>query len=323
MGDSTPSGHVGHIIEEAFWTAYKKPSIEVYSSRGILPTAQVRVDSDELAKFVDGIPVIIKDMKDNPFIKKLVDFGLVKSVTIDDVRQELEAKSLNREQLVHFISWAGRTALSGELDLPSRRSLLDVAVATISDNENESQGGIIALGTIQNFLSPGKIPPTLPIPPTTMPFAFTNHVPASQLMALGWEPLEVVPWLRFLMESGPQGPDDANMMKSSKFATQVLQVLSRIGKFLSTSEKSTVISSLDIRTVIPTKMGMRKPGDSFFATVKLFDDLPTVQCRGSRTSSWWRSAYERRLISTQYSRAFCTSLPRQAVLVRRSGATWS
>ena len=273
--DSTPSGHVGQIIEEAFWTAYKKPSIEVYSSRGVLPTTKVRTDSDELAKFVDGIPVIIKDMKDDPFIRKLVDFGLVKGVTMEDVRQELEAKALNKDQLVHFISWAAKAAFTGELDPPSRRSLLEVAVATISDDEN--QGAIVALSTIKNFIVPTKIPSTLPMPPTTLPFAFTANVPHTHLGALAWEPLEVVPWLRFILESSPTRPDEENMMKSSKFAVQVLTVLSKNWDSLGANERASVVSFLEQRTVVPTKMGMRKPGESFFASVKLFDDLPTIQ----------------------------------------------
>ncbi len=44
--DSFTGGHVAQIIEEAFWMAYKRPSIEVYSSRGVLPTTKVRSSSD-------------------------------------------------------------------------------------------------------------------------------------------------------------------------------------------------------------------------------------------------------------------------------------
>ncbi|EON96657.1 putative neutral zinc metallopeptidase protein [Phaeoacremonium minimum UCRPA7] len=273
--DSTPSAHVAQIIEEAFWTSFKKPSIEVYSSCGVLLTTKVRTGSDELSKFVDGIPVIIKDMKDTPFIRKLTDFGLIKDINVDDVRQELEAKALTKEQLIHFITWAGKSAASGELDPPSRAGLLGVAIATISDGGDS--GGIIALGSIKNYLSTNKIPPDLPIPPTTLPYAFTHQTPVAHLQALGWETLEIVPWLRFLIETGPNKPDEQNIMKSTKFSIQVLTVLSKNWDNLSQSSKSSVVSALQNVTAMPTKMGMRKPAESFFPSVKLFDDLPILQ----------------------------------------------
>lgn len=277
--DSTPSANVGQIMEESFWFAFQKPSIEVYSSRGVLQTSKVRMGSDELGKFVDGIPVVLDEMKDVPFIRKLRDFGLIEKITVDDVRKELEAKALNKDQLVHFISWAAKSASTGELDPGSKARLFDVAVATVGEGENS--GEIITLSSIKNYLSSNKIPPSLPIPPSTIPFAFTNQLPLPQLMALGWEPLEIVPWLRFLIESASSRSDEENITKSAKFSVSVLTVLSKNWDNLSPNSKGSVIAALQAITVMPTKMGMKKPAESFFATVKLFDDLPTIEgCQG-------------------------------------------
>ncbi|RYP25885.1 hypothetical protein DL768_011649 [Monosporascus sp. mg162] len=276
FGDSTPSAHVSQIIEEAFWTSYKKPFIEVYSSRGVLPTTKVRLGSEELAKFVSGIPVVPPELKDTGFVQKLTEFVLLTSITVEDVRDELAGKPLNKEQLIHFIHWAGGRVASGELDAPSRDSLLDVAVAIISE-DGGSQGDIIALGNIRHYLSPNKIPAGLPVPPTTIPFEFTSKCAAKELQALGWETLEIVPWLRFLLETGSRRSDEQNLTKSPKFAIQVLTVLSKNWENLSQSSKNTVITSLQAHTVMPTKLGMRKPTESFFPSVKLFDDLPTVE----------------------------------------------
>lgn len=277
--DSTPSANVGQIIEESFWIAFQKPSIEVYSSRGVLQTSKVRMGSDELGKFVDGIPVILDAMKDVPFIRKLRDFGLIQDITPDDIRQEFEAKALNKNQLIHFISWAARAASTDELDERSKASLFQVAVATIG--EGEDAGEIIALSTITTYLSSNKIPPGLPIPPTTIPFAFTNQLPIHYLQALGWAPLEIVPWLRFLIDSAPGRSDDENITKSSKFSVSVLNVLSKNWDNLSQSSKTSVTNALQGITVMPTKMGMKKPAESFFPSVKLFDDLPTIEgCQG-------------------------------------------
>lgn len=271
--ESTPSSQVSQFIEEAFWTAYKKPYIEVYSTRGVLPTTQVRLATEDLSGFVEGIPVVPDELIGTGFVIKLRDYGLIVEITIGDVKKELEAKALTKDQLLQFISWAGKKAVTGNIDGPTIHSLLDVAVATVGDSEG--QGDIITLGTIKNYLSVSKIPAEFPIPPSTIPFEFTRQTTVNELQALGWEALEIVPWLRYLIESN--GTRDANqsLTTSPKFAAQVLQVLSKAWDGLSAGSKTTVVSLLDI-TIIPTKAGMKKPREAFFPSVKLFDDLPIV-----------------------------------------------
>ncbi|OTA67367.1 hypothetical protein K449DRAFT_401875 [Hypoxylon sp. EC38] len=276
FGDSTPSGHVSQIIEEAFWTSYKNPFVEIYSSRGVLPTNKVRLGSQELAKFVDGIPVIPPELQNTAFVQKLTDFDLLSPITVDDVRLELSGKPLNKDQLISFIQWAGQKAVQGELDSSSRDRLLDVAVGLVNEAA-EDQGGIIALGSITSYLSPNKIPAGLPIPPTTLPYEFTRNCSAIELQALGWQSLEIVPWLRFLIETSSARPDGQNMTKSPDFSIRILTVLSKSWDNLSQSSKATVASILQSHTVMPTKLGMRKPTESFFQSVKLFDDLPTIE----------------------------------------------
>ncbi|KAI1138727.1 hypothetical protein F5Y05DRAFT_349301 [Hypoxylon sp. FL0543] len=276
FGDSTPSAHVSQIIEEAFWTSYKTPFVEIYSSRGVLPTNKVRLGSQELAKFVDGIPVIPPELQATGFVQKLIDFDLLSPITVDDVRLELSGKPLNKDQLISFIQWAGKKAVQGELDSSSRDRLLDVAVGLVNEAA-EDQGGIIALGSITSYLSPNKIPAGLPIPPTTLPYEFTRSCNSTELQALGWQSLEIVPWLRFLIETSPRRPDGQNMMKLPEFSIRILTVLSKSWDNLSQGSKGTVASLLQSHTVMPTKLGMRKPTESFFQSVKLFDDLPTIE----------------------------------------------
>lgn len=274
FSDSTPSGQVGQVIEEAFWICFKKATIEMYSSRGILQTSQVRIGSEELSKFVDSIPIVPKDLQDTSFVKKIIDYGLIAHITVTDVKKELETKAMNRVQLINFISWAGKKSLSGELDPGSRSALLEVAVGTAS--EDGDQGEIIALGSIDSFLG-SRIPATLPIPPTTLSHALTANSSVAELNALGWEALEVVPWVRFLLETDSSRKEEEKFVKSAKFAVQVLMVISKNWENLSTGSRATITSLLKEHTVMPTKLGMRKPAESFFPSVKLFDDLPVIQ----------------------------------------------
>lgn len=273
--DSTPSGQVGQIMEEAFWTCFKKASIEMYSSRGVLPTTQVRLGSDDLSSFVNNIPVVPEELKASSFVTKLTEFGLISHITVTDVKRELEAKALTKAQAINFIGWAGKKSLSGELDPGSRSALLEVAVATIS-NESD-QGEVIALGTIQNFQNVHRIPAHLPMPPTTIPFALTANSQVAELQALGWEALEVLPWLRFLIETARLRPEEASITRSPKFAVQALTVLSKNWDLITSRDREAIARLIKDHPVMPTKLGMRQPGESFFPSVKLFDDLPVIQ----------------------------------------------
>ena len=301
FSESTPSNQVSQIIEEAFWTAFKKPSIEIYSSRGVLPTTQVRLGTEDLSGFVEGIPVVPDNLLESKFVCKLKDFGLIEGITIKDVKQELERKSLNKDQLIQFISWAGK----GNLDSLTIQNLLEVTVATI--DENEGQGDVIALGTIKYYLNVSKIPAEVPLPPTTLPFSITRTLKPYELQVLGWETLEVVPWLRYIIEAKSQ-LGEKDLTTSSAFAATVLQVVSKAWDGLSQSSKVTIVSLLQPLTIgtsafslfhcstdlslpskaslltpsiVPTKFGLKKPGHAYVQGVKLFDDLPTVvSCPG-------------------------------------------
>ena len=277
--DSTPSAQVGEIIEQSFWTSYKDVKFNIYSTRGVKLTSDVRIPSEELGQFVDGLPTVPKELMETQFYKKLSDFGVLSRITLQDIRDELSAKAMTKDQLTSFIKWVSKMALSGELDKGVTKSLVDAAVATISDEKGE-KGGIVALSVIKNFVTANRIPPTLPLPPDTLPFAFTNHCSNAELAALGWEPLEIFPWLQFLIRTASQRPDNLNMTKSPDFSKQVLIVVSKSWDNMSPGARAGIAPLLQQYTVIPTKLGMKKPEESFFPNVKLFDDLPVIENLG-------------------------------------------
>ena len=273
--ESTPSSEVGTLVEEAFWTCNKKMSIDVLSSRGVLPSSLVRISSDDLG-FVEGIPVLPEALAELGLVKRMRDYGVITEITISDIKSELEGKALNAPQLQQFLEWLGHKARINEIDGAMVRSLLDVAVA--NDDEGAS-AKLIVLSDIKNFLNVYRIPAEMPIPPTTMPFRFTKKLGKIELDALGWEDLQMVPWLRWIVENadGRGGLSmEQDLTHTPSFASAVLSVISKQWDGLSQSSKATVVELLKPLTVIPTKMGMRKPSDAYFPSVKLFDDLPIV-----------------------------------------------
>ena len=277
--ESTPSSHVAALVEEAFWTCNKKASIDILSSRGVLPSQDVRLAVEDLS-FVEGIPVLPETLVEQAggFVKKLTDYGIVTEITISDIKKELEAKALTAKQLMQFLSWLGHKARINDVDSAMIRSLLEVAVANI-DDEGTEQGKLLVLGNVKHFVNPSRIPAEMPVPPNTMPFKFTKNLSKTELDALGWEDLQMVPWLRWLVENtGGQGDlaKEHDLTQVPAFAGLVLPVISKQWEGLSNSSKATVVDLMSPRTVIPTKLGMRKPSEAYFPSVKLFDDLPII-----------------------------------------------
>ena len=275
MNESTPSAEVGTIIEEAFWTCNQKTTIATLSSRGVISSSEIRISEEELG-FIDNIPTLPEGLEGVGLVKKLIEYGVITPVTMTDIKTELEAKALNGSQLQKFLEWLGHKARISEIDGTVVRSLLNVAVA---NDDGEMDGRPIELRRMKNFLNVSRIPPEMPLPPTTLPFKYTMKMSKADMELLGFEDLQMVPWLRWLMANiGGSSELSANydITKTPGFASSVLPVISKQWDGLSASSKAAVIELLSPRTVIPTKMGMKLPVEAYFPSVKLFDDLPVI-----------------------------------------------
>jgi hypothetical protein len=272
--ESTPSAVVGSIIEHAFWDCSKTASMEVLSNWGILPSSKVRIVSEDLS-FLDNTPIVpSKFMEDaGAFIQKMFERGLLSSMTVQDIKRDLETKALDEKQLTEFLKWAVQKISRSMLSPESVQSMLEVTIATIGGES----GQLLQIAGIKYFQNISKIPHGVPVPPDTMPLEVTRSFSVADLEKLGWEQLQLVPWTRYLVSltrSSPGGPQD--MTTSPDFASQVLQVLSKQWNALSASSKTTIVEMLTPLTVMPTKTGLVKPSESYFSNVKLFDDLPVI-----------------------------------------------
>lgn len=277
--ESTPSSLLGQTIEDAFWICNHSASIEVLSTCGIIPSNQVRIAPKDLS-FMDSIPVLpdelVSGAKD--FVRKLTDFGLVTDVTVSDIKRELEAGTLRTGQAVEFLAWIGRRASSGQMDATSTRTLVGVAVASDEDSEG-SPTRLLVFAEINGFVNPQRIPPDLPVPSSVIPYKFTKTLGNQELEALGWTELQIVPWIRWLItNAGDRNvlPVEQDITKSPSFSARVMPVLSKQYESLSQSSKQSVTNVLMPQPVIPTKLGMKRPAETYFASVRLFDDLPVV-----------------------------------------------
>ncbi|BAE61816.1 unnamed protein product [Aspergillus oryzae RIB40] len=278
--ESTPSSVLGQTIEDAFWTCNKNASIEVLSTCGIIQSHQARIAPKDLS-FMDSIPVLPDDFVSNAkdFVRKLTDFGLVTDITVSDIQRELEASTLQSSQILEFLTWLSRRAVSGQLDSLSVQSLLNVAVA----NDEDSSGAVCRLlvfADMTSYLNPQRIPVELPLPSSVMPFKYTKSLGKQELESLGWTELQMVPWIHWIVSNaGNRGvlSIEQDITQSSSFSAQVLPVISKQWDVLSQPSKQSVINLLQPHTIMPTKLGMKRPVETYFSSVRLFDDLPVVR----------------------------------------------
>ncbi|RMD41401.1 hypothetical protein DV735_g3741, partial [Chaetothyriales sp. CBS 134920] len=277
--ESTPSARTGEILEDAFWKAGKTASIEVVSTCGVLATHQVRIAPKNLS-FMDRIPFLPDRLmvEAKPFVDKLVDFGLVTEVTVSDIKHALESSALSSTHVSEFLSWITKQATTGQLDRSTVTSLLSVAVA--NDEAADGTPDLLLLGQKRHFLNPSRTPVDLPIPPTVMPFKFTKSLSKHELESLGWQELQIVPWVQWLIEFSKDRSvlkEEQDITSSAAFSGLILPILSKQWDSLSQQSRNDLVETLGKHTTIPTKAGMRKPSESYFPTVKLFDDLPTTK----------------------------------------------
>jgi hypothetical protein len=278
--ETTPAYSVGKLIEEAFWECSKKATITILSSKGILPSYQVRLVSEPLS-FLGNIPIIPSSLAKGAeeFVRRLYERGLISDMTITDVSKELEAQSLKETQVVEFLKWLGEQATSGSLDINTIQTLLNAAVGAVEE-PNDAKTGVqrlIALSQVKTFLSGSKIPPIMPVPESTIPFKLTKNLSVKELAAFGWEELQIVPWIRYLIDgSRSELPTQKDVTQSPEFAASVIHVISKQWDHISSSSRTTIIELFSTRKIMPTIFGLKLPSESYFASVKLFDDLPRL-----------------------------------------------
>ncbi|EWC44564.1 hypothetical protein DRE_06645 [Drechslerella stenobrocha 248] len=284
--ESTPSPVVGQIIEEAFWQCSN--TMEVISTKGVLPSSSVRIipkGAEEISTFLSGIPLLPPSVQADAsgFVQALRIYGFIHEFSLSDMRKELENRALTGAQMVTFLKWLSKKAMSGEVSDEFVQELIKVAVATSSDPESaesaESLSVPISLAEITTFVTPAVLPPEMPVPPTCIPFSLTRTMKREELQSLGWKELELVDWAIYLSapETLQQISIEHNITLSPPFAAQFHAILSKTWRKLVPADKNAVSSVLKAISCVPSTKGMRKPGEAYFPTVKIFKDLPIIQ----------------------------------------------
>ncbi|PVH98451.1 hypothetical protein DM02DRAFT_615799 [Periconia macrospinosa] len=271
---SHPSTLLGDTMTDAFWNCSKERSIEILSSKGVMASKDVRMPAETLS-FLGEVPMVPQELatKAYTFMLSLHTRGFISELTMTDIRNGLERRALDEEELSEFLKWCGAKLESGEIDRAGARSLFSVTIAKVDSDTTDGSGKMIPLGDVRTYINAARITPTLPVPFDTIPFRFSKAIPLKQLQMFSWNELSIVEWLRF-MTTPPQLQEFSS---SEKLATQILVLTSKVWDQLDGPSKEAIVHIFSSHPIMPTKIGMRKPEESYFPSVKLFEDLPTVK----------------------------------------------
>ncbi|KAL8814298.1 MAG: hypothetical protein Q9223_006464 [Gallowayella weberi] len=271
-----PLADVGRYIQDVFWDCAK--DFTLFSSRGFVPLDNVRVTSADL-NFVEELPIVPESLLQLGLVKKLRKGEVLTEVGIDDIIYILEKSKKTRTpvQLQQLLAYLATRARTNTISQPEIQSVLNATVAT---DEELTPTRIIALNDIKEYVNPDRIPPDMPVPPSTIPYKYTKKLSKFDTDALGFQELSPLKWVKWLIEdsmANRQLPPEQNMETSPAFASKVLKTLSHNWSIMRPETKTSITKLLDNRTIIPTKQGMKKPSESYFSSVKLFADLPIIE----------------------------------------------
>ncbi|KAL9639720.1 MAG: hypothetical protein Q9204_000973, partial [Flavoplaca sp. TL-2023a] len=268
---TTPLSDVGSYIQNAFWNCGK--DFNLISSRGFVPLDNVRVSSDDLS-FIEELPIVPEPLLQFGLIKRLRAGDVLSDVQIEDIVTILEKSKKTRtpQQLLTYLATRARANTINQREI---RSVLD---ATVASDEGVAPTQVIALNGVKEHINPDKIPPDMPVPPSTIPFKYTKSLSKFDTNALGLRELDPLKWLQWLVDANAKGQltPEQNLETNPTFATNVLKALSKNWPGMSQDSKARMTAILESQRIIPTKQGMKKPSETYFSSVKLFSDLPVI-----------------------------------------------
>jgi hypothetical protein len=176
--NTTPSDRVRHYVEETFFSAAKDGNISLLTNKGIKPSNLIRIAPHDLS-FLVNTPLLSDAIitGSQAFVNRLREGGLLEIATWEDVKAELNSRTLSETHAVQFLRWLLQEKFAPEI----QRQLLSLAVVIVGD---EKLGRIVNLGEVTDFAVPGRIPIDGGLPLTVLPLELGKTFSTRELQFL-------------------------------------------------------------------------------------------------------------------------------------------
>lgn len=259
---SSPATRVSATLEDRFFGCCTRPCISLLSSHGLRASDSVRLPSAMLADFVADIPVVPPAHLDaEAFMTQLRARGMLRDISMDDVFAELGRRTLTPPQMVACLRWWLLVAAHPSYEPSLLRRLVRSATVALD-------GRVQALSDVTHVLNTNRVPADVALPPTCLAYEVSRHLRTSELSAVfGWPELTIPEWLAHTSPG----------MTTPEAAESVLSTLAWAWGGLQAAQRAQVAAALAPLPCIPTRSGMRRPGDAYFESVSLFPDLAVVR----------------------------------------------
>ncbi|TFK25484.1 hypothetical protein FA15DRAFT_703591 [Coprinopsis marcescibilis] len=291
---STPSAEVSQLLAEGFFAATKPSEFPIMSSKGIRYSIEVRLPDVTISPFVKDLPVLPEATIKNStqMVAALQSRKLITPTTFNDILGELRSRPLPVNEMIACIKWWSDTVRGAkgwkenpEKFFPFQKQILSVAVLGLT-GPNPADEKFIPLSSIQTFVGPkSSLPADGPLPSHVLPSIISKEfTPDTLQLAFAWKELTLLQWLKHLCDiTGQSGMEQFDITVSPQWAERVLSVLARAWPALPAQPKEAVFDLVSRQACIPTNMGMKAPGESYFPNVNMFPDLPIVTMPSGNT----------------------------------------
>ncbi|KAJ3194958.1 hypothetical protein HDU82_002276, partial [Entophlyctis luteolus] len=270
---STPSNIVGRLNQMFFIKGCTQP-LSMISTKGVLPLSSVRLPDLQMKGFIKEIPVVPGEAMTlcADLISELQSSRQIQPLGLSDVLVELNKRTLSTEEVVELLKWwkgYRRSNAVSAVDVSTLFQNLIVVDPTTPDKPP------MRMADLKHHVNIKVIPPGLPLPNMVLSVEVSKHFSKQELeeMTGFMTELSVPQWLAFAVSL----PEFATIA----FVEKVLLTVSKQYSNLNRDMQAQVVATLSALPCIPTKHGLKRPHESYFKTVTLFDDLPVAALDGA------------------------------------------
>ncbi|GAA5919060.1 hypothetical protein JCM1841_003725 [Sporobolomyces salmonicolor] len=276
---STPQDIVGAMTEASFFASNSGTSLTLISSIGPTAAHKLRLPNSQLAGFIKEIPVVPELVNTNAphFLAVLRDKGFIRDISLEDVFADLASHPLSIAEATECFKWWASLASNRSYDVRLLGRLQEAAMLSVPSPTNKDDFQIYPLGGFKAYLNPKTVSVDLPLPEHTLPFELSRHFSANDLSRVfQFSELSLVAWVRHLLSPSMVGKEakvETNLLKAPPFAERVLAVLAKGWAQVPAVQQKELVTILAEQAFVPTRLGPRKPSESYLPNVVLFDDL--------------------------------------------------
>ncbi|KWU45472.1 hypothetical protein RHOSPDRAFT_28836 [Rhodotorula sp. JG-1b] len=280
---STPQEIVGSLTENSFFASNSaSTSPMLLSTVGPAPAHKLRLPSPQLAGFVKSIPVVPATLADGAprFLTTLRDRGLVRDISLDDVFADLSSHALTLDEAAECFKWWRTLAADRSYSPRLLDRLKEATMLSVPETGGSSEVAVRPLDAYRTFVNPKIVPLDMPLPAHTLPFSLSRQLASGDLVRVfGFRELSLVDWFRHVTSpalSGQTAPADTNLLLNAVFAEKVIAVLAKHWQQVPAPQQAEIVEIAGKLAFIPTREGLKVPGQAYFPNVSLFDDLAIV-----------------------------------------------